>query len=71
MPISQLSSEALKNIQQFVGEDLGLVFFLRDDLGMEDEADDVYNVAEMYYLARWEAEGETSETEGEVIVMDW
>ena len=60
MPISQLSSEVLKTIQEFIGEDLGFVFFLRDDLGMEDVADDVYNVAENYHLAAWESSFEVS-----------
>ena len=61
--LNRLSGELLENIQQFVGEDLGLVYYLRDDMGMSNEADDVYNVAENYYLARWEMENEAPDKE--------
>ena len=42
--LNRLSGELLENIQQFVGEDLGLIFYFRDDLGMDDVADDLRDV---------------------------
>ena len=61
--ITRLSIESLKHIQKFIGEDLGLVFFLRDDQGMDDEADDLYDIAEIVHLARWEMENEAPDME--------
>ncbi len=61
--LNRLSGELLENIQQFIGEDLGLIFYFRDDLGMDDLADDLYDIAENHHLARWEMENEAPDTE--------
>ncbi len=52
--IADLPVCSLQLIQHFLGAELGLTFMLRDNLYLEDEADETYNIAEKYYLAAWE-----------------
>ena len=52
--IADLPVCSLQLIQHFLGAELGLTFMLRDNLYLEDEADETYNIAEEYYLAAWE-----------------
>ncbi len=52
--IADLPVCTLELIQHFLGADLGLAYMLRDNLYLEDEADETYDIAENYYLAAWE-----------------